>query len=272
MDSLNILGVRIDNVTSDEALARVDEFLRTPGFHQIATINPEFVVLAQSDGEFRRVLNACALNTPDGVGLLWAARRMGQPLRERVAGQDLVERICALAASRGEKIFLLGAREGIAERAARALARRHPGLAIAGCYAGSPARADEEDIVARVNASRARILFVAYGPPKQELWIARVASRLDKVAVALGVGGTFDTLAGVVPRAPRWMRDAGFEWTYRLLREPKRLKRQLRIPYFMWLIVTAHPVTLRRAGRAEKAGHCEDEISHSTRNDKNGLK
>lgn len=237
MNSIKILGVRIDDVTYDEAVARVDAFLRAGTFHQIATVNPEFVVIAQTHTEFRRVLNACALNVPDGVGLLWAARRLGTPLRERVAGQDLVDRICALAAERGEKVFLLGAREGIAERAAEELKRRHLRLEIGGCYAGSPAREEEEDIIARVNASGARILFVAYGPPKQELWIARVAPRLNHVAVAMGVGGTFDTLAGIVPRAPRWMREAGFEWTYRLIREPRRIKRQWRIPYFMWLII-----------------------------------
>jgi N-acetylglucosaminyldiphosphoundecaprenol N-acetyl-beta-D-mannosaminyltransferase len=239
MNSIAILGVRIDNVTYADALARVDEFLRAGGWHQIATVNPEFVVIAQTHDEFRRVLNTCALNVPDGVGLLWAARRMGTPLRERVAGQDLVDRISALAATRGDKVFLLGAREGIAERAAAELQRRYAGLEIGGCYAGSPAREEEADIVARINASGARILFVAYGPPKQELWLARVAPRLKHVAVALGVGGTFDTLAGIVPRAPQWMRDAGFEWTYRLLREPRRWRRQLRIPYFMWLVITA---------------------------------
>jgi N-acetylglucosaminyldiphosphoundecaprenol N-acetyl-beta-D-mannosaminyltransferase len=237
MNAINILGVRIDNLTFADALARVEQFLDEPGLHQIATVNPEFVVLAQTNDEFRRVLNACALNVPDGVGLLWAARRIGTPLRERIAGQDLVERISARAAERGTRVFLLGAREGIAPRAAQELQRRYSGLEIAGCYAGSPARAEEEEIVARINASGAQILFVAYGPPKQEVWIARVASRLHSVAVAVGVGGTFDTLAGIVPRAPKWMREAGFEWTYRLLREPRRLKRQLRIPYFMWLVI-----------------------------------
>lgn len=236
MNSINILNVRIDNMTYADALARVDEFLRAPGLHQIATINPEFVVLAQKDAEFLRVLNACALNVPDGVGLLGAARRLGTPLRERVTGQELVDRICALAAERGARVFFLGAREGIAERAAAELKKRYPRLEIGDCYAGSPAREEEDGIVERINASRARILFVAYGPPKQELWIARNAARLKNIAVAMGVGGTFDTLAGIVPRAPRWIRDAGFEWTYRLAREPWRIKRQLAIPYFMWLI------------------------------------
>ena len=240
--SLTLLNIRIDDVTYDDALARIETFLREPGLHHIATVNPEFVVIAQTNPEFMRVLNGTALNVPDGVGLLWAARRMGTPFRERVAGQDLVARICALAAERGERIFLLGAREGIAERAAQTLTAKYPRLQIAGCYAGSPAREEEDAIVKRVNEAGARILFVAYGPPKQELWIARNAPRLTTVALAMGVGGTFDTLAGIVPRAPKWMRDAGFEWTYRLLREPRRIKRQLAIPYFMWLIVKSQIV------------------------------
>ena len=238
MSLVVILNVRIDNVTYPDALAHLDTFLREPGLHQIATVNPEFVVMAQTDAEFRRVLNATALNVPDGVGLMWASRHLGTPLCERVTGQEMVHRIAALAAERGERVFLLGAREGIAERAAAALAARHPGLQIAGCYAGSPAPEEEDEIVARVNAANARILLVAYGPPKQELWIARNAPRVQGVAVAMGVGGTFDTLAGIVPRAPEWMRRTGFEWTYRLVREPRRLKRQMAIPYFMWLVVT----------------------------------
>ena len=237
MNSINLLNVRIDDVTYADALTRVEEFLREPGLHQIATVNPQFVVMAQTNAEFRRVLNAGALNVPDGVGLQWAARRLKSPLRERVTGQELVDRISALAAERGARVFLLGARAGIAERAARTLEHRDSRLEIAGCYAGSPAPEEENEIVERINASGARILFVAYGPPKQELWIARNAARLKNVAVAMGVGGTFDTLAGLVPRAPQWMRAAGFEWVYRLLREPSRIQRQMRIPYFMWLVV-----------------------------------
>jgi N-acetylglucosaminyldiphosphoundecaprenol N-acetyl-beta-D-mannosaminyltransferase len=236
--SVDILGVRVDNVTFADALARVESLLREGRCRQIATVNPEFVVMAQRDATFRDVLNQSALNVPDGVGLLWASRRLGHPLHERVTGQEMVDRICARAARCGDPIFLLGARAGIAERAAAELAHRHLGLVIAGCYSGSPALKEEQDILDRVNGSGARILFVAYGPPRQELWIARNAARL-KVGIAMGVGGTFDTLSGIVPRAPRWMRRAGFEWTYRLLREPRRFKRQLSIPYFMWLIVTS---------------------------------
>jgi N-acetylglucosaminyldiphosphoundecaprenol N-acetyl-beta-D-mannosaminyltransferase len=235
MTSLSVLSVRIDNVTYTDALAQVERYLNEGGFHQIATVNPEFVVMAQTNPEFRRVLNACALNVPDGVGLLWAAKRLKTPLQTRVAGQELVDRICAFAAERGARVFLLGAREGIAERAANELTNRHPPLEIAGCYAGSPAMEQEDEITRRINESGARILFVAFGPPKQESWIARNATRLN-VNVAMGVGGTFDTLAGIVPRAPAWMQRAGFEWLYRLMREPRRFRRQLAIPYFMWLV------------------------------------
>ena len=238
MQHCAILNIRIDNVTYADALARVATFLREPGLHQIATVNPEFVVMAQTHAEFARVLNACALNVPDGVGLLWAARRLKTPLQMRVTGQEMVDRICALAAKSGARVFLLGAQPGIAERAAEKLIQRIERLEIAGCYAGSSAIEEEEEICARINASRTQILFVAYGPPKQELWIARNAARLQNISVAMGVGGTFDTLAGIAPRAPKWMRDAGFEWTYRLLREPWRIKRQMSIPYFMWLVMT----------------------------------
>ncbi len=241
MNSINILSVRIDNVTYEDALAQVARYLNEGGFRQVATVNPEFVVMAQTNAEFRRVLNACALNVPDGVGLLWAARRLGAPLRERVAGQEMVARICALAAEHSARVFFLGAREGIAERAAEKLKERFKRLEIAGGYAGSPAVEEEQRIIARINESRSQILFVAYGPPKQELWIARNASRLQ-VNVAMGVGGTFDTLAGIAPRAPAWMQGAGFEWLYRLLREPRRFKRQLAIPYFMWLVTKSRIV------------------------------
>ncbi len=237
MTSTHILGIRIDDVTLQAALAQVRMYLREGGFHQIATVNPEFIVIAQNDAEFRKTLDTCTLNVPDGVGVLWAARRLGAPLAERVAGQEMVDGIAALAAESGMRIFFLGAREGIAERAAGILCERHSGLVIAGCYAGSPAREEEDEIVARVNAANAEILFVAYGPPRQELWISRNSPRLN-VKIAMGVGGTFDTIAGIVPRAPHWMRRLGFEWTYRLMREPRRFKRQMRIPYFMWLVVT----------------------------------
>ena len=231
--SIHILGVRVDNVTMEEALAHIAAFVTTGTPHQVVTVNPEFVMTAQRLPAFRAVLNRADLALPDGVGLLWAARRLGTPLQERVAGSDLVPLLAQQAAQHGHRLFLLGAAPGVAERAAQQLAAMAPGVPIVGTYAGSPRSEEEDEIVQRVRAARPHILLVAYGAPQQDLWIARNLQRLE-VPVAMGVGGAFDFLAGVVPRAPRWIRERGFEWLYRLLCQPWRWRRQLAIPQFMW--------------------------------------
>jgi N-acetylmannosaminyltransferase (EC 2.4.1.187) len=196
-----ILGVAIDDVLMDEAIAAVARFIAEGGPHQIVTVNPEFVMEARRNRAFRRVLAAADLATPDGFGIILAARWRGTPLRGRVTGIDLTERIAAEAARRGWSLFLLGAAPGVAERAAAVLQRANPGLRIAGCYAGSPRPADEPPIRERIIAARPDVLLVAYGHPAQDLWIARNQPLL-RVPVAIGVGGTFDELARVVPRAP----------------------------------------------------------------------
>jgi N-acetylglucosaminyldiphosphoundecaprenol N-acetyl-beta-D-mannosaminyltransferase len=204
------------------------------GPHQVVTVNPEFVMETRRNGAFRRVLAAADLATPDGFGLLLIARRRGTPFRGRVTGVALVERIAAAAAERGWSLFLLGAAPGVAERAAAALERAHAGLRIAGCFAGSPRPADEPAIRARVAAARPDVLLVAYGHPAQDLWIARNQPLL-RVPLAIGVGGVFDYLAGVVPRAPAAMRRLGLEWLYRLIRQPRRWRRiVIAVPLFLW--------------------------------------
>ena len=160
------------------------------------------------------------------------ARHVGAPIPERVTGSDGVPLIARYAAERGWKIFFLGAAAGIAERAAAILQERNPRLLVAGTFAGSPSADDEDALVAMVNASGADILLVAYGAPKQDKWIARNLPRLQ-VSMAMGVGGSLDFIAGVVPRAPLWMRERGLEWLYRLLRQPWRLRRMLRLPRFV---------------------------------------
>lgn len=238
VESLYILGVRVDDVTYEEMLEAIDRFIAQGGHHQLVTVNPEFVVTAQDDEEFRRVLNGAALCLPDGVGLLWAARLLGRPLRERVTGSDGIYRIAEHAARRGYHLFLLGAAPGVAKQAAAVLTARYPGLVISGTHAGSPTPEEEEEICARVQAARPDILLVAYGHPQQDKWIARNQARCG-VPVAIGVGGAFDFVAGVVPRAPRWMRRWGLEWLYRLLRQPWRWRRQLALPRFVFLVLRA---------------------------------
>ncbi len=231
-----ILGVPVDNVTQEEALARIETFIENGRPHQVVTVNPEFVMAAQSDAQFFQVLKEADLSLPDGVGLLWAARFLGTPLSERLAGVDTVRRIASLAAERGYRLFLLGAAEGLAEETAMRLEEESPGLKVAGTYAGSPDPKEEEEIVEMIRAARPHVLLVAYGAPQQDLWIHRHLGRLE-VPVAMGVGGSFDFISGRAKRAPGWMQRLGLEWFHRLLHEPWRWRRMLALPKFVWLVI-----------------------------------
>ena len=234
--SLYILGVRVDAITFDAALARIEGFIAEGRPRQIVTVNPEFVMTGQSNTQFRQVINASALSLPDGTGVWWASRRLGQPVPERIPGVDLVDRLAALSADRGYRLYLLGAMPGVAEQTVGVLRARYPALAVAGTYAGSPRAEDEAGIIARVRAAQPHILLVAYGAPAQDLWIARNLDRLG-VPVCIGVGGAFDYLAGVHPLAPRWLRRIGLEWLYRLVTQPWRWRRMLALPRFVWRVL-----------------------------------
>jgi N-acetylglucosaminyldiphosphoundecaprenol N-acetyl-beta-D-mannosaminyltransferase len=234
---IRILGVAVDNLVETEAIERIAGFVTAGGPHHVVTVNPEFVMEARRNSAFRRVLAAADIATPDGFGLLLAARLRGNAFRGRVTGVALAELIAARAAERGWSLFLLGAAPSVAERAAEALQRKYPGLRVVGCYAGSPHRDEEPAIRARIIAARPTVLLVAYGHPGQELWIARNQPLL-RVPVAIGVGGVFDYLAGETPRAPIWMRRIGLEWLYRLIRQPRRWRRILvAVPLFLWAAV-----------------------------------
>lgn len=235
-ERLHILRLPVDAITYAGWLERIGEWVKSGQPHHVCTINPEFIMIAQRDANFANILRRADLCVPDGVGLLWAARYLGQPLPERVTGSDGVPIIAARAAREGWKLFFLGAAPGVAERAAQILQEQHPGLQVVGTYAGSPAPAEEDALVERVNSSGAEILFVAYGAPEQDKWIARNLPRLT-VGMAMGVGGAFDFIAGVVPRAPVWMQRLGLEWAFRLVRQPWRFRRMLRLPRFVLAVV-----------------------------------
>lgn len=219
-----ILDVPVDDVTEDEAVMLVDGYIRSGTTNQVITLNPEFIMSAQKDPSVLHVLQQARLSTPDGVGVLWAARLLGRPLRERVTGVALVERLAAYGAHHGWRFFLLGSAPGIAERAATILQQRYPGLLIAGTHAGTPHTQDEADIRFRIADTHTDILLVAYGHPNQELWLARNLTQL-RVPVGIGVGGTFDEIVGVVPPAPLWMHRFGIKWLWRLLIQPSRYAR-----------------------------------------------
>jgi lipopolysaccharide heptosyltransferase II len=233
---LHILGLGVDRLTYDDALARVESFIATGGPHQVITLNPEFVVLSRRDFIFRQIINRAALVIPDGVGLLWAARWLGRPLPGRVAGVDLVEKLAALSARRGYRLYFLGAAPGVAERAIAVLQARYPGMVAVGAYAGSPDPQEEDEIVERIRQARPDILLVAYGAPRQDKWLARNLPRLG-APVGIGVGGAFDFISGTAVRAPLWMQQLGLEWLHRLWHEPWRWRRMLALPHFILLVL-----------------------------------
>lgn len=236
-DRIYLLDLPVDRITFTEWMRLIDQWVKTgTRLHHVCTINPEFMMLAQKDLVFRAVLERADLCVPDGVGLLWAAKHQRTPLPERVTGSDGLYWIAEHAAQWGWKLYFLGAAPGVAEKAAENLVDRYPGLKVVGTYAGSPAADEEDYIVQRVNASRADILLVAYGAPRQDQWIARNELRLN-VKMAMGIGGSLDFAAGVVPRAPVWMQERGIEWLFRLLRDPRRFGRMLRLPRFVFAIL-----------------------------------
>ncbi len=232
-ERLSILSVPVDAVTYSQWLAMIGQWVKSAASaRHVCTVNPEFLMIAQHDPNFFNILNRADLCVPDGVGLLWAAKHLGHELPERVTGSDGLPRIAERAAVEGWRLFFLGAGPEVAQKAADVLVERHPALQIVGIYEGSPAPEEEDAIIERINASAADILFVAYGAPVQDKWIARNLPRLQ-VRMAMGVGGAFDFIAGVIPRAPLWMQQAGLEWLYRLYLQPWRIRRMLRLPRFV---------------------------------------
>lgn len=226
---LLILGVRADALDMAGALNSIEHLVEQHHLsggpaQQIVTVNPEFVWEARTNAAFRQTINNAALVLADGMGIVWASRILRHPFPERVTGTDLLPLLAERCAARGYRLFLLGAAPGVAEAAAQALQQRAPGVQIAGAYAGSPAPEEAAHILGLIHTVRPDVLAVAYGAPRQELWIRQHAAALGEagVAVALGVGGAFDFLAGCVPRAPTWMRRAGLEWLFRLLYQPRR--------------------------------------------------
>lgn len=219
-----------------EALEAVQNFISSRFPHQVITANAEMVYSAWREPALREVINRAALVTPDGVGVVWAARFLGFPLRERVAGVDLVTRLAAVGAREGWRFFFYGAAPGIAEAAAARLCTLYPGLQVVGTAHGYLSELEEKELLQKITSLRPEVLLVALGAPKQEFWIACHLSLLG-VPVCLGVGGSFDVLAGRVKRAPAWMQKTGLEWLYRVGQEPRRLKRIRILPLFVGKVI-----------------------------------
>lgn len=236
--TINLLDIHIHPLTMSQTIAHITRWVNDGNhLHQICTANPEFVMRAQQDPTFKHILNTADLTLADGIGLVWGARWRGQHLPQRVPGSELVYHIAQACAQHGWSLFLLGAAEGVAPQAAQILQKKYPALKIVGTYAGSPAPAENDHIVQLINNSRAQLLYVAYGAPKQDQWIARNKANLPHVRVAIGVGGSLDFITGRATRAPRWVQNIGLEWLHRLILEPWRWRRMLALPRFAWRIL-----------------------------------
>jgi N-acetylglucosaminyldiphosphoundecaprenol N-acetyl-beta-D-mannosaminyltransferase len=249
--SVPVLGINVHCVVERDVVDFVRERIRALEPTQIVTVNAEFVMIARKDSRFRSVLAGAQLATPDGAGVVWAARRKGATISRRVGGSDLIWSLSKQAAAEGQRVFMLGATEGVAASAARSLEAEIPGLIMAGTHSGSPSPAEEDSIVDLVRRSGAHILFVAFGAPQQDLWIARNLTRSGAV-IGMGVGGSLDYLAGTARRAPVWMQERGLDWLWRLIQQPWRWRRMLALPQFAWAVL--------REGRSgsDQKGHIRD--------------
>jgi N-acetylglucosaminyldiphosphoundecaprenol N-acetyl-beta-D-mannosaminyltransferase len=226
----------IDVVTMKEAVATVKQFILQKKPHLVVTPNAEIVMMANKDKQLAHIINHADLVIPDGAGVVWAARYQGDNMPERVAGYDLVQNLLIEAVSEKYKIYMFGGAPGIAEKAKMIAEEHYPGVQIIGTRNGFFTEKDEPEIVNAIKACQPDILLVALGVPRQEKWLDQYKEEL-KVPVAIGVGGTFDVMAGVAQRAPVWMQRANLEWLFRLLSEPKRAIRMLALPRFVIKVI-----------------------------------
>lgn len=222
-----ILGVRFDDLTQQEAAQQGRQLLEEDKFHYVVTPNPEFLLAAEKDPEFRRVLNAADLVLPDGIGVVYSAKILGTPLKERVPGIEFAETMLSALNEMGGRLYLLGAKPGVAEEAGRRICARYPALVLCGTHDGY--FKDEQAILPEIAAAKPDLLFVCLGAPKQEKWMARWGQHTG-AKLAIGLGGCLDVFAGNVRRAPEQWQKLGLEWAYRLKKEPKRIGRMAKLP------------------------------------------
>ncbi len=233
-----ILGCHIDIIDKHQALEKINEMISAKKGGQVITLNAEIAFQAQKDEKLRNLINGADLVTPDGIGVIWGGRQLGYDFPERVTGIDLMVSLCQKAADMGWKVFLFGAAPGVAEAAAQSLSKQFPGLAVVGCRHGYFKDDESREIAREIGVLQPDVLFVALGAPKQEYWI-REQREVMKIPLCMGVGGSFDVIAGVKSRAPGWAIRLNLEWLYRLLAEPSRWKRQLALPRYVLAIKKA---------------------------------
>lgn len=220
-----VLGCAVDNLSMAETLDRVGEMIDSGRPHQHVVVNADKIVKAARDPALARIIEQCDLINADGMPVVWASRLLGQPLKERVTGVDLFFRLLERAAQRGWRVYFLGARQEVLQEVVQRALQRHPDLLVAGARNGYWTADQEPGVVDEIRRARADILFVAISSPRKEEFLAAHQATL-RVPFAMGVGGTFDVMAGRVSRAPLWMQRSGLEWFHRFLQEPRRMFRR----------------------------------------------
>lgn len=244
MDKINILGVNIDKLTLNDAEERVKSFLNSNTINTIYTPNTEIIMEARKDDKFKELLNKGDLIIPDGIGLVYASKIKKKPLLERVTGVDLSMRILDIANEKGNSLFLVGGKPGVANKAAENIEREYPNINVVGhhhgyfkgIHTGYKSHVEEIEVIDKINKSKPDIVFVGFGAPKQEKWIEEYKDKLN-CKVIIGNGGTVDILAGTVKKTPDIYQRLGLEWLYRLLKNPKRIKRQMVLPLFALIVL-----------------------------------
>ena len=231
---IDVMGLKFDSMTMDEALSRAEALLRGEKAAYVVTPNAEIAYEALHDGQLREMLNGADLMLPDGAGVVLASKLLRTPVKQKVAGVDFAAGLLGVLERNGQSLYLLGGKTGIGELAAQKMLEAHPQLRIAGIADGY--FQDEAPVIAKINASGADALFVCLGAPKQERFMVQHQQELH-VHLMAGLGGSLDAFAGTVQRAPAWMIRLNLEWLYRLIREPKRFRRMLRLPKYLWAVM-----------------------------------
>jgi N-acetylglucosaminyldiphosphoundecaprenol N-acetyl-beta-D-mannosaminyltransferase len=251
---ISLFGVEIDRLDMDQTVVRCATSIDAGGFVQQVSVNAGKAVAMEKDERLREIVRNSGLVNADGQSVVWAARLLRRPLPGRVAGIDLMERLLALAHDRGLRVFVLGAKANVLERAIERLRKRYPGIEIAGYRDGYFADEESAAVCEHIRASRPHILFVAMSSPRKEYWLAEHGPTLG-VPFAMGVGGAIDVVAGLTRRAPRWMQRSGLEWLFRLAQEPRRLARRYLLTNAQFVLLVARELLGRR--RRPPAGPVE---------------
>ena len=237
IEPIKILGVPVHPMTMKQAVDSLEQSMLAGEQTFVVTANAEIIMMCQEDAAYNSIISQKAeLVLPDGAGAVWAGRHLGYKVPERVAGFDLYNQLLALSAKKGYKAYFFGGSPGIAEAAKAKSEEMYPGVKIVGCHNGYFTDADVPAIIEAINQSGAEMLFVALGAPKQERWILAHREEL-KPRILMGIGGSFDVLAGKMERAPKWMQDASLEWAFRLYKQPSRFMRMLALPKFALKVI-----------------------------------